>query len=218
MAEFEVCQLEGMRWVQIAIDDETVRAESGALSYMSGNIRMSARLPGVGSAIKAVMSNQAMVRPAYTGTGTIHLESSLHGYHMLALDGEPWILEKGAYWASEEGVQLQLHRERVWTSLRTGEGFIDYRTKVSGKGRVVLNAPGPVEELTLNDERLVAEGSYVIARTEGIDYRYRLATTFLQSFISGEPRVRDYQGTGRALVCWAPYWNVYIMRRMEQRD
>ena len=217
MAEFEVCQLEGMRWVQISIDDESVRAESGALSYMMGEVRMSARLPSVGSALKSIMSNQALVRPTYTGTGTIHLESSLHGYHLFDLDGESWILEKGAYWASEDGVQLGLHRERVWTSLRTGEGFIDYRTRVSGKGRVVLNAPGPVEEITLDDERLVAEGSYVIARTEGIDYRYRLATTFMQSLISGEPRVRDYQGTGRALVCWTPYWNEYIMRRMEQQ-
>ena len=39
MAEFEVCELEGMRWVQIRLRDETVRAEAGALSHMQGDIR-----------------------------------------------------------------------------------------------------------------------------------------------------------------------------------
>ena len=42
MAEFEVCELEGMRWVQIRLRDETVRAEAGALSHMQGDIEVTA--------------------------------------------------------------------------------------------------------------------------------------------------------------------------------
>ena len=121
---------------------------------------------------------------------------------------------RGAYWASEGGVRLGLHRERVWTSLWTGEGFIDYQTRVSGRGRVVLNAPGPVEEVTLQDERLMVEGKLVLARTEGLDYRLRRATTLVQSFFAGEARLRVYAGTGKALVCWTPYWNQYVMQMM----
>ena len=132
------------------------------------------------------------------------------GYHPFEVAGESWILENGAYWASEGGVQLGLHRERVWTSLWTGEGFIDYQTKVSGHGRVVLNAPGPVEEVTLKNERLMVEGKLVLARTEGLDYRLRRATTFVQSLFAGEARLRVYEGTGKALVCWTPYWNRYV--------
>jgi uncharacterized protein (AIM24 family) len=51
MAEFEVGELEGMRVVQIKLRDETVRAEAGALWYMQGDIRITARLPSIGSAI-----------------------------------------------------------------------------------------------------------------------------------------------------------------------
>jgi uncharacterized protein (AIM24 family) len=76
---------------------------------------------------------------------------------------------------------------------------------------VVLNAQGPVEEVTLDGERLVVEGKLVIARTEGLDYCVRRATKFFQSFISGESAVRAYQGKGKALVCWTPYWNQYMM-------
>ena len=210
MADFRICELEGMRWVRIAIRDETVRAEAGALSYLQGDIRITARPPSPLSALKSAMSDEALVRPSYSGTGTINLESSIGGYHSFEVAGECWILENGAYWASEGGVQLGLYRERMWTSLWTGEGFVDYQTKLSGCGRVVLNAPGPVEEVTLKNERLMVEGKLVLARTEGLDYRLRRATTFVQSLFAGEARLRVYEGTGKALVCWTPYWNRYV--------
>jgi uncharacterized protein (AIM24 family) len=211
MADFRICELEGMRWVQIEIRDETVRAEAGALSYLQGDIKITARPPSPLSALKSAVSNEALVRPSYSGTGTINLESSLGGYHPFEVAGESWILENGAYWASEGGVQLGLYRERVWTSVWTGEGIVDYQTKLSGCGRVVLNAPGPVEEVTLKNERLMVEGKLVLARTEGLDYRLRRATTFVQSLFAGEARLRVYEGTGKALVCWTPYWNRYVM-------
>ena len=214
MAEFKICELEGMRWVQIQIRDEAVRAEAGALSYMQGDIRITARPPSPLGAIKSAISNVALVRPTFAGTGTINLESSMGGYQTFEIAGEAWILAKGAYWASESGVDLGLHRERVWTSLWTGEGPIHYQTKVSGHGRVVLNAPGPVEEVTLKDERLMVEGRLVLARAEGLDYRLRRATTLVQSFFAGEARLRVYAGTGKALVCWTPYWNQHVMEMM----
>jgi uncharacterized protein (AIM24 family) len=212
MAEFEVCELEGMRWVQIRLRDETVRAESGALSHMQGEIKVNVRLPSPLRALQSLMSDEALVRPSYTGTGVINLESSLGGYYPFEVAGESWILESGAYWASEGGVELGLHRERAWTSFWSGEGFIDYQTKVSGYGRVVLNAPGPVEELTLKDERLLVEGKLVLARTESVDYFRRRVSALVPSLISGEPVMRVYRGTGKALVCWTPYWNQQIVR------
>jgi uncharacterized protein (AIM24 family) len=210
MAEFEVCELEGMRWVQITLRDETVRAEAGALSHMQGEIGVKVRLPSPLSALKSIISNEALVRPSYTGTGVINLESSMGGYHPFEVAGESWILENGAYWASEGGVELGLHREHVWTSFWSGEGFIDYQTKLSGYGRVVLNAPGPVEEVTLNNDRLLVEGRLVLARTEGVDYLRRRVSALVPSLLSGEPVMRLYRGTGKALVCWTPYWNRQI--------
>jgi uncharacterized protein (AIM24 family) len=214
VAEFKLCELEGMRWVQIEIRNETVRAEAGALSYLQGDIKITAKPPSPLGALRSALSNEALVRPSYSGTGTIHLESSLGGYHPFEVAGQSWILENGAYWASDSGVQLGVYRERVWTSLWAGEGFVDYQTKVSGFGRVVLNAPGPVEEVTLRNERLMVEGKLVLARTEGLDYRVRRATTLVQSLFAGEARLRVYQGTGKALVCWTPYWNKYVMQMM----
>jgi len=38
MATFEIVEQEGMRFVKIGIDKETVQAESGALCAMSGDV------------------------------------------------------------------------------------------------------------------------------------------------------------------------------------
>jgi uncharacterized protein (AIM24 family) len=59
---------------------------------------------------------------------------------------------------------------------------LDGNVEVKGvkAGRVVLNAPGPVEEVTLKNERLMVEGKLVLARTEGIDYQVRRATMRVQ--------------------------------------
>jgi uncharacterized protein (AIM24 family) len=54
----------------------------------------------------------------------------------------------------------------------------------------------------------------VLARTEGLDYRLRRATTLVQSMFAGEARLRVYEGTGKALVCRTPYRNRYVMERM----
>jgi uncharacterized protein (AIM24 family) len=121
------------------------------------------------------------------------------GYHTFEVADESWILTKGACWASEGGVTLGLHRERVWTSLWTGEGLIDYQTRVSGRGRVVLNAPSPVEEVTLKNERLMVEGKLVLARTAGLDYRLRRATTLVQSFFAGEARAAGLRGNRQSV-------------------
>ena len=117
------------------------------------------------------------VAPYYKGTGELCLESSLGGFHTLELnEGETSVIQKGAYWASEEGVSLSLYRERFLTALLAGEGLFWYQTKISGKGKAVVIAPGPVDEMTLNNERLVVDGNYVVARTAGVSFTIRRPT------------------------------------------
>ena len=161
MATFEIQQGQFQRWVKITIDNDAVRAEAGALSYMRGHVEVDTPLPSLGDTIKCSISGEPLIRPRYKGRGEIYLTSTFGGYHAFTISDTPWILEDGAYWASDDSVQLGLHRERMVTSFWAGEGFIDYQTKVSGRGRVVLNADGPVEEIELGDETISVEGKLV---------------------------------------------------------
>jgi uncharacterized protein (AIM24 family) len=212
MAKFDIVELEGTRYVDARLEKESIRAEAGALSYMQGNIRMDTPLPGLGQIFKCALSNESAVRPRYEGTGVVTLQSSMGGYYALDVNGEDWILENGAYWASDGGVTLGLHREPVLTSLWAGEGLIDYQTKLGGHGVAVLNADGPVHEVTLKDESIAVEGKLVIARTAGLHYRVRRPVKSLIGYwLSGESVVRVYSGTGRVLMSTTPYWNQRLL-------
>jgi uncharacterized protein (AIM24 family) len=218
MAEFTVREVEGMRQVQMELRDETVRARRGALSNLRGEILMTPRLPRLGDVFRSIFTNEARIRPFYTGTGSILLQPSLGGYHVFTVEGEKWILEPGVYWASEGGVDLGLWRERVFPSLWAGDGLLVWKTTVGGRGRVAINAPGPVEVVDVDNTELRVQGRLVLGRTEGLGFQSKRPTTFLRSFISGQRRLRVYRGTGKALVCWTPYWNQHMYQRMTGED
>lgn len=217
MARFDIIELEGTRYVRGHLENEVMHAEAGALSYMRGKIHVDAKVPSLGQIIKRALSDESTVRPRYEGSGDVFLQSSMGGYYSLDLRGEEWILEKGAYWASDGNVALGLHREPMITSFWAGEGFIDYQTMVSGSGVTVLNADGPVEELELNDETISVEGKLVIARTANLRYQVRRPIRSLIGYwLSGERMMRTYSGTGRVLVSTTPYWNQRLLEAMSR--
>ena len=216
MARFEVQQLEGMRFVDIHLDHEMVRCESGALNYLRGDIAVHSQLiPSVGDLVSSVIASESVYRPTYAGTGVITLASSLGGFHVFELNGENWILEKGSYWASEGSVQLQFFRERLLTSIWAGEGFVYLQTRVSGQGKVVVCTKGPVEEMELADgEQLMVEGNCVIGRTQSVQFQMRRPTkNFWGRFTSGESIVRSYRGPGKVLLNPTFYWRYYMMQQ-----
>lgn len=215
MAEFTTREVEGMRQVAIEIRDEAVRARRGAMSNMRGDITLTPRLPGIGDLWRSIFTKEARIRPWYHGTGTILLQPSLTGYHAFDVrDGERWILEPGVYWASEGGVDLGLWRDPFFASLWAGDGFFNWKTVVGGRGRVAINAPGPVETVTIEDSELRVQGRLVLGRTVGLRFRSVRSARFPRNFISGQSRLRVYRGTGKLMVCWTPYWNQYMYERM----
>jgi uncharacterized protein (AIM24 family) len=219
MAEFTVREVEQMRQVRIDIRGETVRARRGALSNMTGDIRLTPRLPRMGEVFRSFFTSEARVRPHYEGAGTILLQPSLGGYHLLDVGrGERWILEPGVYWSSEGGVELGLYRERFWPSLWAGDGLFPFKTTLEGEGRVAINAPGPVDTVEVRGGELRVQGRLVLGRTEGLRFTSELAAPFPRNWLAGQKRLRVFSGTGKALVCWTPYWNQHMYALMTGRD
>ncbi len=213
MAEFSIREVEGMRQVQMDIRDETVRARKGALSNMRGDIQLIPRLPGARDIMRSMFTREAAIRPYYIGTGQILLQPSLGGYHLLDVaEGERWILEPGVFWACEGNVRLGMTRDPFWSSLWAGDGLFAWKTQLTGQGRAAINAPGPVETVEVNDAEMRVQGRLVLGRTAGLRFSSRRPASFLRSFISGQERLRVFSGTGKALVCWTPYWNEQLMR------
>ncbi|MDZ8187598.1 MAG: AIM24 family protein [Nostoc sp. ChiSLP02] len=213
MAIFEIIERENLRLVKVTLQNETVRTESGAMSYILGNIQMQSKAPSAGGFLKALATGENIFRPTYTGTGELYLEPSLSGYHILELDGNEWILDSGAYWASDGSVEVGIERNKLVSGLIGGEGL--FQTKVKGRGKVVMVAQGPVEVINLRNDRLVVDGNFAIARTSTLNYRVEKATkSLLGSMTSGEFLVNTFEGTGTVLLAPLPYWQVMMVRQI----
>jgi uncharacterized protein (AIM24 family) len=214
MATFTVREVEGMRQVQADLDDDTIRTRRGMLSNLRGDIKVTAQLPGLRDIFRSLFTDEARVRPSYSGRGTVNLQPSIGGFHVFDAEGERWILEPGVYVASDGDVELGLFRERMLQSFWAGDGLLVWKTTIEGHGHVVIDAPGPVEVVDVEHGELRVQGRIVLGRTEGLRFSSRRASTFLRSFLVGQRRLRVFSGRGKALVCWTPYWNQHMYERM----
>lgn len=217
MAKFEVEHTEGMRWLKITLNNESARTEHRALNHMVGQVAMDMPFPSLRGWLISLFSDESLMRPRYTGTGEVYLDSTLGGYHILEIrPGERWVLDNRCYWASDAGISMAIYREWMITSFWAGEGLLWYKTALRGEGRAVLTVDGPVEEIELKNGRMVVDGPFVVARTDGIKFSLKRPTRSLLSYwMSGEKLSRVYEGTGRLLMCTTPYWRLMLSRRRE---
>ena len=215
MALFEVIHQEGVRLVKATLGNDTIRTEAGALYYMRGNVTMESKAPSAAGMLKAMATGEKVFRPTYTGTGEVYLEPSFGNFHVFELGGAEWIVERGAYWASDMTVDVEVHRDDTMTSLLSGQGFVNFQTKVRGSGHVVVTAQGDVQELLLDNDKLVVDGTFVVARTGTLHYSMQRATKSLfGSMSSGEGLVATFAGTGKVLIAPIPYWRHRMMNFM----
>ncbi len=220
MATFKIEHTEGMRWVKIALDGDAVRAERGALNHMQGAITMDVPLPSLRAWWVSLFSDESVMRPRYSGTGTVYLDSSLGGYHVMTVKpGERWVLDTRCFWASDGEVGLSIYRERLMTAFLSNEGLLWYKTALKGNGQAVLSVPGPVQEVELKHDTLVTDGPFVIARTQGISLRVkRPAKNIVSYWLSGQKRAYVYEGTGKLLLCTVPYWRARMQKERSGWD
>ncbi len=219
MATFEIEQAEGMRWVRVDLEDDDVRTERGALNHLTGSITMDVPIPSLKAWWVSLFSDESMLRPRYQGTGSVHLDSTLGGYHVMDVTpAERWILDTKCFWASDGEVAIGVHREPVWSAWWADQGLFWYKTALQGEGQVVLAVDGPVQEVELVNDRLVADGPFVVARTAGLRLSIRRPTrSWLSFWLSGQRRSYVYEGTGKLLLCTTPYWR-QRMQKERVRD
>ncbi len=207
MAQFEVVSSEGLKLIRCVIEDETVKAESGALHYMFGKIELTSAAPSVGGFLKSLVTSEHVFRPTYKGTGEIFFGPPIFGeYEILDLSNEEWILDQGSYVCSDISLEIGAYRNKAMSAMFGGEGW--FQTTVKGSGTVVIQAPGKIHRIELEGQKLSVDGKFAIARTAGVKFEVqKAAKSMLGSFTSGEGLLSTFEGTGSVLI--APVPNVF---------
>lgn len=204
---FEVVEKETLKFLKAEFESSAVRYESGGMYYMQGNLDLEANMPSAGGFLKAMVTRESVVKPVIRGSGTVWFEPSFGNFTIMDLKNEEWILDKGAYFASEMGIEIGSFTNKSISGLFSGEGF--FQTKVSGSGKVVILSNGPLETIELNNGKLVVDGSFAVARQASVQLTVAKANKgIFGSMISGEGIVNTFTGTGKVLI--APAANRYI--------
>lgn len=143
---------------------ETMVTESGAMSWMSPNMKMETGAKGgLGGAFGRMFSGESIFQNRYTaqkGEGLIAFASSFPG-EIRAVDiapGRSIVVQKRGFLACTEGVELSVFfQKKFGTGFFGGEGFI--MQKLSGHGMAFLEIDGSAVEYTL------APGQQIIVDT-----------------------------------------------------
>lgn len=147
---------------------ETMIAESGAMSWMTPNMKMETVSGGLGKMFGRMVSGETLFQNRYTaqgGNGMITFASSFPGSirPVSISPGNELVIQKSAFLASEAGVQLSVFFQKKFGSgLFGGEGFI--MQKLSGNGMVFLEIDGYAVEYDLEaGQQMVIDTGYVAA-------------------------------------------------------
>ena len=155
-----ICQLEA---------GESMITESGAMSWMSPNMKMETTSNGgIGKAFGRMFSGENMFQNRFTaqgGNGLIAFASSFPG-SIKAFEigpGKEYIFQKNAFLAGEAGLNLSVHfHKKVASGLFGGEGFILQR--VSGNGIAFAEFDGHVVEYDLQPgQQIIVDSGYLAA-------------------------------------------------------
>ena len=149
---------------------EVMITESGAMSWMSPNMKMETTGGVIGKMFGRALSGESIFLNRYTamnGNGMIAFASSFPG-SIRAFDivpGQDLIVQKSAFLAAVSSVDLSVFfQQRIGSGLFGGEGFI--MQKLSGSGTAFLEFDGYIKEYELAPGlQIVVDTGYLAAMT-----------------------------------------------------
>ncbi|MEY8367394.1 TIGR00266 family protein [Anaerovoracaceae bacterium 42-11] len=148
---------------------ETLITESGAMSWMTQNMKMETTSNGgIGKALGRMFSGETMFQNRYTahgGPGQIAFASSFPG-SIKAVEitpGNDLVVQKKAFLASESTVELSVFfQKKAGAGFFGGEGFIMQR--LSGHGTAFIEIDGYAVEYNLQaGQSMVVDTGYLAA-------------------------------------------------------
>ncbi|MCI7144902.1 MAG: TIGR00266 family protein [Clostridiales bacterium] len=194
---------------------ETLITESGAMSWMSPNMKMeTSSNGGIGKLLGRALSGDTLFQNRYTamgGDGLIAFASSFPG-EIRAVEitqDKPMIVQKSAFLASEATVNLDIFfRKKIGAGLFGGEGFI--MQKLSGNGTAFIEIDGSAVEYNLGaGQEIIVDTGYLAAMDSTCTMDIVTVPGVKNMFLGGEGIFNTIvKGPGKVILQTMPINNV----------
>ena len=188
-------------------DGETLCSESGAMSWMSPNMKMNTTSGGgIGKMFGRMFSGESLFMNEYTaegGEGMIAFASTFPGsiipYHVTP--DNPIVVQKRGFLAMEKGLDLSVYfQKRLGGALFGGEGFI--MQKISGDGMVFIEIDGHCKEYELGpNDTIIVDTGYLAAMSASCTMDVQMVKGAKNIFLGGEGLFHTrIQGPGKVYI------------------
>ena len=176
---------------------QVLRAESGAMLYMTRHIKMETTLgaDGVSAGFKRMLTGQNLFISDYTyegpegTTGTVALGTDFPS-KILRLNLEEYggkiVCQKSAFLAGSDTVDIEMAFTKSLTSgFFGGEGFV--LQSLTGKGDVFVKAGGTLVRRDLKEgESLRVSSGSLVAMTQSVDFDVSMMSGIMNAMFGGE--------------------------------
>ncbi len=194
------------RQVLLNLNGNGYTVQSGAMQWMSGNVRSNSGVTGVGNflgkMVSGAVTGESAVKPVYEGEGQVMLEPTYK--HILITDLAEWggsvVMDDGLFLACENTVQNKVTaRSNLSSAVLGGEGL--FNTMLTGYGLAVFESKVPRNELieiNLQNDVMKIDGNMAVAWSGSLEFTVeKSGKSLVGSAASGEGLVNVYRGTGK---------------------
>lgn len=205
--EFEIKDRPSYALLELKLKvNETIRAEAGAMTYMSPEIQVEThmRQGGFWSTLGlSVLGAQSFFVNDYTASGrdgVLGLVSAPVGdiAHIPVSEDKGYIIQKAAYIASSPAIDLDVKWEGFSKGL-FGQGL--FMIKVRGQGDLFINTFGAIESRDLADgEELIVDNFHLVGFSDNCRYDVRKFGGLKSTLLGGEGLVTDIKGPGTIYI------------------
>ncbi len=181
--------------VEVILDPgESVRAETGAMAYMDGAIRMDTTTGGgILKGLKRLLVGESFFMTEFTNTShspaVVAFASPFPGkivaLNLSELGGE-FLSQRTSFLAATPDVDISIaFTRRLGAGLFGGEGFILQR--LTGQGTVFVTAGGTLVSKTLEaGQELLVDTGCIVGFSASVDYNIRFVGGFKNVLFGGE--------------------------------
>ena len=188
--------------------------ERGSMCWMSPNMQMETKGGGLGKMFSKAFSGESMFQNHYTargGQGMIAFNSSFPGEikTVQIAPGQEMIVQKSAFLAAEDGVELSVHfQKRLGAGFFGGEGFIMQR--LSGNGTAFVEIDGDLMEYNLKPgQKLIVDTGNVAGFEPSVQMDIQTVSGAKNMLFGGEGIFNTVlTGPGRVWLQTMPIYNV----------
>lgn len=186
---------------------EKVYAEAGAMAFMTGNVKMTAKARGgIWKGIERKLARETFFMTEFAtegGSGVVAFAGNVPG-KIMAIDlrgGKTWLLQKDAFLCAEDAVDMDIaFQKRLGAAFFGGEGFI--LQKVWGPGRVFAHAPGDLVEMDLRADQVIKVSTgNVVGWEDSVTYDIQTVGGIKTALFGGEGLfVTTLRGPGKVVL------------------